>query len=239
MTFPYDAGFLPDTVYLIGAGSGDIKYLTIEAHSLLQKADIILHDMSMEGLQKYYPNAAWQSVGKRKGRHIKRQSEINELLLDLISQGKKVVRLKAGDVSFYARSSEEIEFLRAKGFNVKLVMGISSPQLLAEALGESITHRDITRSISFSSGYWDKDIERKEIPKTDAHFIFMGLAELKRIVKDLLDSGKPEDTSFIVASNLGRVNQKILKTTLKNAIADTEKANIDNPALIAVGLNHI
>ena len=222
--------FEDNTVYLVGAGSGDIKYLTLEAHHILSQAEIILYDSNLDGLKEYYPQAVWKAVGKRKGFHEKKQSEINELLLKCSLIDMKVVRLKGGDVSFFARSSEEISILKKHGIHVKLIMGISSPQLLAEALGESLTHRDLTRSISFYSGYWDKAIPRVSLPNTDAHIIFMGL---------LLDSGKSPETSFIAASNLGRPNQRIIKTILSKAIEEVRNSNLESPTLLAIGLNHV
>lgn len=68
--------FEEKTAYLIGAGSGDIRHLTIEAHSILSQADLILYDMYLEALNPYYPQAVWESVGKKKGFHVKKQSEI-------------------------------------------------------------------------------------------------------------------------------------------------------------------
>jgi siroheme synthase len=239
MNTPIHIPFEANAVYLIGAGSGDLRYLTLEAHSILSQAEIILYDSKLDTLKQYYPQAVWEAVGKKRGFHEKKQSEINELLLKYAIENKKVVRLKGGDVSFFARSSEEILILQKNGFQVKLIMGISSPQLLAEALGESLTHRDLTRSISFYSGYWDKTIARVSLPNTDAHIIFMGLGEVDSIVNLLLASGKSPETSFIAASNLGRANQRIIKTILSNAIEEVRNSNLESPTLLAIGLNHI
>ncbi|MBP7281026.1 MAG: uroporphyrinogen-III C-methyltransferase [Leptospiraceae bacterium] len=239
MNIPINIPFEANTVYLVGAGSGDPKYLTLEAYSILLQAEIILYDTNLKSLCDLFPQAISETVGKRKGFHEKKQNEINDLLVEYAKQGKRVVRLKGGDVSFFARASEEISILQENGFKVKLVMGISSPQLLAGALGESLTHRDLTRSISFYSGYRDKSIPRVDLPNTDAHIIFMGLGDLEEIVVMLLNSGKSPETSFIAASNLGRTNQRILKTTLGNAIEEVKAANLESPTLLAIGLGHI
>ncbi len=239
MNIPLNIPFEANTIYLVGAGSGNPKYLTLEAHSILSQAEIILYDTNLKPLCDLYSQAKSEPVGKRKGIHEKKQSEINELIVQYAREGKRVVRLKGGDVSFFARSSEEIQVLQKNGFQIKLVMGISSPQLLAEALGESLTHRDLTRSISFYSGYWDKTIPRVSLPNTDAHIIFMGLGDIESIVQLLLETGKLPETSFIAASNLGRANQRILKTILSNAIEEVRKAKLESPTLIAIGLNHV
>lgn len=239
MNFSLNIPFEANTVYLVGAGSGDPKYLTLEAYSILSQAEIILYDTNLKSLCDLFPQAISETVGKRKGFHEKKQNEINEILVRYAKLGKRIVRLKGGDVSFFARASEEIKVLEENGFRVKLIMGISSPQLLAEALGESLTHRDLTRSISFYSGYWDKTISRVDLPNTDAHIIFMGLGDVEEIVTMLLKSGKSPETSFIAASNLGRANRKIIKTSLANAIEEVRAANLESPTLLAIGLNHI
>jgi len=239
MPAPFRSEFNKGTVYLIGGGSGSRKYLTLEADSILSQADVVLHDMFMDSLKEYYPQAEWIHTGKQKGVHTKKQTEINELLVRYAKEGRKTVRLKAGDVSIFARTSEEIEILRANHFAVKLVMGISSPQLLSGELTTSLTHRDRTRSVSYWSGYWDKNIQSVEIPRSDAHLIFMGLGELENIVNRFLALGKSELTPLIAASNLGRPNQKIVKTNLRDAAQDIKNAELENPTLLAVGLEHI
>jgi uroporphyrinogen III methyltransferase/synthase len=231
--------FEENTVYLIGGGSGNLKDLTLEADSLLSQAEVILHDMYMDSLQERYSQAKWIHVGKSKGFHVKKQSEINQMLVEMAKSTKRVVRLKAGDPAFFARSSEEISCLKSNGINVQIIPGISSAQLLSKFLCESLTHRQKTRTIAFWSGYWDKEISEVEIPSSDAHIIFMGLAQVHNIIDKFLNLGKPLNTSFIAASNLGRSNQKILYSTLQNAKQDLQKANLENPTLLAIGFEHI
>jgi siroheme synthase len=226
-------------VYIIGGGSGDKKHLTVEAHSILSQADIVLHDMYMDNLKVSYPKIEWIHSGKQSGFHSKKQSEINEMIIDYFKKGKKTVRLKAGDINFYARTSEEINFLKSNGIDFHLIPGISSPQLLGIALKESLTHREKSRSLSYWSGYWDKEIDSNEIPSTGGHIIFMGHSKIHEWVQKLLNKGKDPNTVLIAASHLGREKQKILKTTLAKANEELAIANLENPVLIAIGLNHI
>jgi siroheme synthase len=236
---PLNIPFAEKTVYLVGGGSGALKHLTLEADSILSQAEVILHDMYMEGLQEHYTQSEWIHVGKKKGFHVKKQSEINELLLEYALSGKRTVRLKGGDPAFFARSSEEVEILKGHGFSVKIISGISSPQLLSQALGDSLTHRDKARSLSFWSGYWDKEISAVKIPTTEAHIIFMGLAQIEIIIDKLLEEGKSKETSFIAVSHLGRPNEKMISTTLGEAKFILSKTQLSNPTLFAIGLGHI
>lgn len=231
--------FEKETIYIIGGGSGDPRYLTLEADSLLSQAETIVHDMYLDALQERYPKAEWIHVGKQKGYHVKKQSEINELLVELSKTKKKIVRLKAGDPLYFARSSEEIEILKKNNIKICIVPGISSPQILGAKLGESLTRRDKTRSISFWSGYWDKHIDPVGIPNTEAHIIFMGLSEINSIIDKMLKLGKSPTTKLVAASNLGRSNEKILITTLENSKLEIPNAGLESPTLFAIGLNHL
>lgn len=230
--------FQENTVYLIGGGPGDIGHLTMDAVSILSQSEVILHDMFLDSLQSCFPKAEWVHVGKQKGHHIKKQSEINEMLFHYVSSGKKTVRLKAGDASFFARSSEEIEYLSERKVKTLIIPGISSPQLLCEELNNSLTHRTLTRNLSFWSGYWDKEISENEIPLTDGHIIFMGSGQLQKIAEKLHSKGIPLNENIIIASNLGRNEKKIFYITVEDAIRGNIP-EIPSPALIAAGFRHI
>ncbi|MDX1957763.1 MAG: SAM-dependent methyltransferase [Leptospiraceae bacterium] len=239
MNLNFDNNFEENTIYLIGGGSGNIRHLTLEAFSILSQADTIFYDMYMDQMKNDFPNAEWIFVGKKKGEHLIKQSEINELLLKNFKDNKKTVRLKGGDPAFFARSSEEIEYLKENGAQVKMIMGISSPQLLAETLICSLTHRTKTRSISFWSGYWDKEISPNATPNTDAHFIFMGLGQAKEILQKILDSGRDPKTVCIFATHLGHLESSIWKTTISEAMLSIEDKKLSSPTLLVVGLEHI
>src|SRR3972149_2327446 len=100
-------------VFLVGAGPGDPKLLTMKAYELLKEADVIVYDrlVSAPILKLASKSAEKIYVGKSSGRHAVPQEKITELLIKKASDGKKVVRLKGGDPFLFGRGGEEAEAL--------------------------------------------------------------------------------------------------------------------------------
>ena len=115
-------------VYLVGAGPGDVAYLTLRAQELLTAAEVLVYDALVDAqlLQMVTPICLKLDMGKRGGRPSTPQAEINQLLVEQCQLGKQVVRLKSGDPFIFGRSSSEIEALIAAGCPFEVVPGISS-----------------------------------------------------------------------------------------------------------------
>src|SRR6266852_2315050 len=101
-------------VYLVGAGPGDPELLTVKAARILACANVVLHDslVSREVLAIVAPSANIVDVGKRCGRKLLTQDEINSLLVSYAASSEVVVRLKGGDPLIFGRAGEELEALR-------------------------------------------------------------------------------------------------------------------------------
>ena len=100
-------------VYLIGAGPGDYRLLTLKACDCLKMADTVVYDrLADERILQYAPrDAEFIYVGKASSQHTMTQDKICQLLVDLAKEGKTVVRLKGGDPFLFGRGAEEAEEL--------------------------------------------------------------------------------------------------------------------------------
>lgn len=136
-------------VFLVGAGPGDPELLTVKALSVLENADVVLHDdlVSPEILRLIPATAQVHDVGKRSGSKKVQQEEINFLMIALAEQGLRVVRLKSGDPLIFGRAGEEIEALRRAGIECEIVPGVSAVLGAAAAAQIPLTHRRMSSAL--------------------------------------------------------------------------------------------
>jgi len=114
--------------FLIGCGPGALDLLTIRAFNTLKTLEVALYDhlVNPEILELLPKECEKIYVGKQKGKHSRKQDEINELILKYLQEGKIVGRLKGGHPFVFGRGAEELEFLTKSGFEVEVIEGLSS-----------------------------------------------------------------------------------------------------------------
>lgn len=140
-------------VYLVGGGPGDPELLTVKATKILGRANIVLHDalVSAEVLALIAPTAELIDVGKRAGRKLLTQDEINALLVSYAQSNEVVVRLKGGDPVIFGRLGEEVSALHKAGIEFEIVPGITAGIAAATAAGFSLTDRRFASQVLFTT----------------------------------------------------------------------------------------
>lgn len=224
---------------IVGAGPGDPELITIKGVEAIKQADIILYDALVnEKLLDHNHAGQHYFVGKRKGEHSFKQSEINSMLVGFVQQGKRVVRLKGGDVSVFARAAEEIAYAELHGISPKLIPGISSFTGIAASHRIPLTKRCLYESIWVSTGYTCDGRPSADIAhaaKSSATVvILMGMTHLKEIV-EVFREHKPECYPIGIVQNGTLPNEKWITGTLGTIVDLVEEEKIGNPATIFIG----
>ncbi|EFM09286.1 uroporphyrin-III C-methyltransferase [Paenibacillus curdlanolyticus YK9] len=230
-------------VYLVGAGPGDPKLITMRGVECLQRAEVVVYDRlaSPRLLAHVKPGAERVYVGKLPDRHTMKQEEINQLLVDLALEGKTVTRLKGGDPTIFGRVGEEAELLEANGIEFEIVPGITSAIAVPAYAGIPVTHRDLASSLSIITGHespekLDRSIHWDKVTNATGTLIFlMGVAKIGYISEQLITHGKSPSTPVALVRWGTRVEQETLIGTLENIAAKVEEANFKPPAVIVVG----
>jgi uroporphyrinogen III methyltransferase/synthase len=129
--------------YLTGAGPGDLGLVTLKAREVIGSAEVLIYDyLCNPELLAWAPKEAEVVyVGKKAGAHTLPQEEINALLLDRTSAGKRVVRLKGGDPFLFGRGGEEAEALANARLRFEIIPGVSSALAAPAYAGIPVTHR--------------------------------------------------------------------------------------------------
>lgn len=230
-------------VYLVGAGPGDPKLLTLRAKECLERADVVFYDaLANPAVLRWARNDTERIyVGKRSGDHSVPQEEMNALLVETAKTGKTVVRLKGGDPFVFGRGGEEAEELVAAGVPFEVVPGITSPIAASAYAGIPLTHRDYASSVAFVTGHEDPTKPEEAVrwrslsASVDTIAILMGMSQLEAIVAELVAGGRSPDTPVAVVQWGTRANQRTVVSTLARVSADVAAAAMGSPAIVVVG----
>jgi len=230
-------------VWLVGAGPGDPGLLTLKAARAIAACDVLVYDalassaivaMAPPGCEKIY-------VGKKADAHAASQDEITALIVELGLAGKRVVRLKGGDVFVFARGGEEAAELRAAGVAFEIVPGITSALAVPAYAGIPVTHRERNTSFTVATGHEDpakgySSLDYAKLANPAQTLIFlMAMGNLAGIVARLLEHGMPGDLPVGIVREGTRPTQETLIATLATVVDEVERARFVAPAVVVIG----
>ncbi|KAF6242470.1 uroporphyrinogen-III C-methyltransferase [Nitrosopumilus sp. b1] len=230
-------------VYLVGAGPGDSKLITLRAVELLQKADVVLYDrlVSKKILAMIPKNAEKVYVGRAVGDDTKHQDSTNELMVNFAKKKKNIVRLKGGDPIIFGRGGEEAEYLKENKIKYEIIPGITSGIGSATYSGIPLTHRKYASSVVFVTGHEDPEkkievVKWKNLAKSvDTIVIMMGLGRIGIICKQLAQGGMKKDTPVAVIQNGTTSKHRMITGNITNIEKLVKEKNFKAPSIIIIG----
>ena len=227
------------TVFLVGAGPGDPRLITLAGAEAIQEADIVLHDRLVSPeLLKLAENAELVDVGKTPGGPSMPQKQIVRMMIERSRRGQRVVRLKGGDPFFFGRGGEEASALAAAGIPMQLVPGVSSANAAAAAFGIAVTDRRAASSVTVVTGS-EGDGGAPPIDWAAAArvggtiVVMMGWRNFDEIVRRLVGAGLPADTPAAAIEQAWTSSQRAIFAPLSE-LRD-RAADMDPPVTVAIG----
>lgn len=227
-------------VFLVGAGPGAEDLLTLRAQRLLQTADVIVHDALVPEavVSMGRRDARRISVGKRKGHHSVPQAEIDALLVTLAREGRRVVRLKAGDPMIYGRAGEEIAALKAAKIAFEIVPGITAATAAAADAATPLTLRGTAQHLVLATGHGaegEPEGWEQVAASGGTVAVYMGKSVADRLVARLAAAGLPLVTPVVAVENAGRADRRLFKGPLSALPALATRADLAGPVMILIG----
>lgn len=230
---------------LIGAGPGDPELITVKGLRLLREADVVMYDrLAPRKLLDEAPDAEKIDVGKFPGRPTPSQPWINDLIIQHVSQGKRIARLKGGDPFVFGRGGEEIIVAVEHGIPFDIVPGVTAGVAVPAAVGVPVTHRGVSRAVAFVTAVsdWDhpgntpgQEPQIDQVALIDTVCIYMGLSQIEAIAKRFIELGRaPQTPAMSIASGCTSAQREVV-ATLQHLAADVAAAELTSPVLTIVG----
>jgi len=230
-------------VWLVGAGPGDPKLLTIRGLEALRQADVVVFDRLVDRrlLDESPPAALRLFAGKRSGHHALPQETINELLVSHAGRGRRVVRLKGGDPFVFGRGGEEAETLADAGIPFEIVPGVTSAIAVPAVAGIPVTHRDVASSFAVVTGHEARSRGRSAVDwkglatAVDTLVVLMAATSLPRVVADLMAHGRPPDTPVALIRSGTTEDELTVTGTLLDIVARAREVEMGPPMVAVIG----
>ena len=228
-------------VYLIGSGPGDAGLFTLRGRELLEQADAVVYDaLAGDAILGWIPEHTRKiDVGKRSGRHSKKQEEILEILLEEAKKGGTIVRLKGGDPFVFGRGGEEAEFLKKHQIPFEVVPGISSSLAVPAYFGIPVTHRGLAGSFHVITGHRMEGmpaLDFEALARVGGTLIFlMSVANAPSCCEALLKAGRKPTTPAALLMNGTLAPQRMIRATLQTLPEEGVRQGVKAPAILVIG----
>ncbi|MBQ3376819.1 MAG: precorrin-4 C(11)-methyltransferase [Synergistaceae bacterium] len=225
-------------IYFIGAGPGAVDLITVRGAEILKKAGMIIYAGSLVNPELLnYADKANCEIYNSASMTL---DEVMEKLIDGHERGLVTVRLHTGDPSLYGAIREQIDILREKNIEFKVIPGERSFFAAAAAVQAEYTLPDVSQTVIISRMEGRTPVpERESIKNLASHkssmVLFLSSGMLKALSGELIAGGYDENTPAALVYKASWPDEKIIRTNLKDLASDAEAAGINKTALVLFG----
>jgi uroporphyrin-III C-methyltransferase len=236
---PSSKGF----VVLAGAGPGDPELITLKLQRRLQESEVIIVDRLVHPdiiQSNANPSARVILAGKQGYNEASfTQEEITELIIKYALEGKKVLRLKGGDVAFFSNVLDELIGLTENQISFEIIPGITAASGASAYAGIPLTargHAQGVRFLTFNPNTIYAENTWKELAQTDDTLVcYMASKNLTNVVDQLLHHGVSDDTLIAVIEQATTSQQKVSVSALGKFNQQFPNPSFLTPSLVIIG----
>ncbi|MFL5767196.1 MAG: uroporphyrinogen-III C-methyltransferase [Actinomycetota bacterium] len=227
-------------VYLVGAGPGDPRLMTLRGAEVLRQSDVVVYDrLAAPALLDLAPGRAERIyAGKEPGKPTLEQEEINALLVSHARGGSVVVRLKGGDPFVFGRGGEEALACSEAGVPFEVVPGVSSATAVPAYAGIPLTHRGVASSFAVvtASTTPGREVDLQRVSAAvDTLVVLMAAGKLKEVCAALIAGGRSPDEPAAVIERGTTTDQRVVVSTLASLPARAVDERVESPSTVIVG----
>ena len=225
---------MADIVYVVGLGPGDPQFLTAQAQSALEEAEVLCgYPVYLDLVRPYYPEKEYYATGMTK------ELDRCRWALETAHSGRTVALVCSGDAGVYGMASPLLELAEGcPDVTVEVVPGLTAALSGGAVLGAPLAHDFCVLSLSDRLTPWEV-IEKRLAAAAMGDFCMAvynpsskGRPDyLARAVRILLQNGKAPDTVCGLVRNIGREGQSAQVLTL----AQLEQTPVDMFTTVYIG----
>ncbi|MGD8777429.1 MAG: SAM-dependent methyltransferase [Ignavibacteria bacterium] len=234
-------------ILIVGTGPGDPELLTVRAHKAISSADIILYDCMPAHYVLNVKRDDAEVVFLSKQHDAPREdlklhdTNVIDHLEKYYKQGKKVVRLKAGDAFMYGSGGRETVMLIKRGIPFDVIPGLTAGAAAANLYGVKISEKDETDLVMYYIGFDIRDEyyqvgEMAKLLKVGATLVlYMADDNFDKITEVLKSRGVPGTIPAVVVGMASLPDEDCAVATLDTIVKETEKKEMVMPFTYFIG----
>lgn len=221
-------------VYVVGLGPGDPQFLTAQAKTALENADVLCgYTVYIDLIRSFYPEKEAHATGMTK------EIERCRWALETAQSGKTVALVCSGDAGVYGMASPILELTpNYPSVEIEVIPGLTAALSGGAVLGAPLAHDFCVISLSDRLTPWEM-IEKRLACAAMGDFcvaIYNPSSKgrpdyLQRAVRILLQNGKSEETVCGIVRNIGRERQQSEIITLR----ELENKQVDMFTTVYIG----
>jgi uroporphyrinogen III methyltransferase/synthase len=228
-------------VYLIGAGPGDPKLLSVRGRECLAAADVVVFDHLVHPRLLGHARAGAEKIDVGTASQRLEQDAICYLLAEKAREGKIVARLKEGDPFVFDRGGAEALFLHEQRVPFEVVPGI--PTVIGSSIyaGIPLTYPGAGDTLTFVRGHdgpagAPMDVPWESIARLDGTLVcHAGPDQVPEMLAALLAHGRSPDESAALIYDGTLPHQETVLGSIEELASRIGQSNDRRPAILIVG----